>query len=79
MHCICSDLECFFFNIISFKLSLWDLLNLMSHVYYLLGEGGALPARPVSLPHRPGEGVSRSDSGPRGRTDRPVGRLRGGR
>lgn len=51
----------------------------MSHVYYLLGEGGAVSARPVSLPHRPGEGVSRSGSGPRGWTDRPAGWLRGGR
>lgn len=51
----------------------------MSHVYYLLGEGGAVSARPVSVPHRPGEGVSRSGSGPRRRTDRPAGRLRGGR
>lgn len=51
----------------------------MSHVYYLLGEGGAVSARPVSMPHRPGEGVSRSGSEPRGRTDGPAGRLRGGR
>lgn len=48
-------------------------------IYYLLGEGGAVSARPVSMPHRTGEGVSRSGSEPRGRTDGPAGRLRGGR
>ena len=42
----------------------------------LLGEGRAVSACPVSVPHSPGEGVYWAE--PRGRTDRPGGWLRGG-
>lgn len=43
----------------------------------LLGEGRAVSACPVSVPHSPGEGVDRAGSKPRRWSDRPGGWLRG--
>lgn len=63
---------------ILFKHSL-SYITVLSHVHVvLLGEGGAVSACPVSVPHSPGEGVYRAGSRPRGRTGWPGGWLRGG-
>lgn len=57
--------------------TVFDLLHPVHFV--LLGEGRAVSACPVSVPHSPGEGIYRAGSRPSGRTDGPGGWLGGGR
>lgn len=54
-------------------------LTVLSYLHVvLLGEGRAVSACPVSVPHSPGEGVYRAGSRPEGRAGGPGGWLRGG-